>query len=81
MRPCGRIAALGDWGNMQVLSDPKYRDYNLPALLEAAVRKFGEWSDAQLLHEQNAVTLTTPLYHYTGGEPEGHLKESASLVL
>ena len=51
---------------MQNLSDPKYRGYQLPEPLKEALRKFGEWSDAQLLHEQNALTPTAPLYHYTG---------------
>jgi hypothetical protein len=53
---------------MQNLSDPKYRGYQLPEPLKEALRKFGEWSDAQLLHEQNALTPTAPLYHYTGRE-------------
>jgi hypothetical protein len=53
---------------MQLSSDPKYRGYDLPAPLEMALVKFGEWSDSQLLREQNAVTPGTPLYHYTGRE-------------
>jgi hypothetical protein len=40
----------------------------LPSALEEGLREFGEWSDAQLLDEQNAVTPTAPLYHYTDGE-------------
>ena len=51
---------------MMQMSDPKYRDHKLPALLEVALQRFGEWSDAQLLHEQDDVTPTTPLFHYTG---------------
>jgi hypothetical protein len=47
-------------------SDPKYRDYNLPLPLEVAPQRFGEWSDEQLLREQDDVTPTTPLFHYTG---------------
>jgi Protein of unknown function (DUF2971) len=51
---------------MQLLGDPLYRNYNLPKPLEAALQKFGRWSDEQLLREQSAVTPTAPLYHYTG---------------
>jgi len=47
-------------------SDPKYRDYNLLLPLEMAPQRFGEWSDEQLLREQDDVTPTTPLFHYTG---------------
>jgi Protein of unknown function (DUF2971) len=55
--------------------DPKYRDYNLPLPLEMAPRRFGEWSDAQLLREQDDVTPTTPLFHYTGTDAlEGILR-------
>ena len=46
-------------------SDPQYSVYNLPAALEIALQRFGEWSDAQLLREQADVTPTVPLYHYT----------------
>ena len=46
--------------------NPIYSDCNLPATLEVALKRFGEWSDAQLLREQADVTPTAPLYHYTG---------------
>jgi hypothetical protein len=56
-------------------SDPKYSFYNLPPSLEVALQQFGEWSDAQLLREQDGVTPTTPLFHYTGRDAlEGILK-------
>jgi Protein of unknown function (DUF2971) len=55
--------------------NPIYSDYNLPATLEVALQRFGEWSDAQLLQEQADVTPTVPLYHYTGRDAlEGILK-------
>jgi Protein of unknown function (DUF2971) len=58
-----------------VRSDLKYRGYNLPLPLEAAPQRFGEWSDAQLLREQDEVTPTIPLFHYTGREAlEGILR-------
>ena len=53
---------------MHISTDPKYREYKLPAPLEGALRQFGEWSDTQLLHEQNFVIPAAPLYHYTGRE-------------
>ena len=46
--------------------DPQYRDYNLPLPLEVAPQRFGEWSDGQLLREQDDVTPTKPFFHYTG---------------
>ena len=55
--------------------DPKYSYYNLPASLEVALQRFGQWSDAQLKREQDSVTPTVPLYHYTGRDAlEGILK-------
>ena len=47
-------------------SDPQYSFYKLPTSLEVALQRFGKWSDAQLLREQDDVTATGPLYHYTG---------------
>jgi hypothetical protein len=49
-------------------SDPQYSYYNLPPSLEVALQRFGKWSDAQLSHEQDDVTPTTPLFHYTSRE-------------
>ena len=55
--------------------NPIYSGYSLPAALEVALRRFGEWSDAQLLREQADVTPTVPLYHYTGRDAlEGILR-------
>jgi hypothetical protein len=53
---------------MGILSDPIYSFYDLPAPLEEALKQFGAWSDAQLLAEQNDITPTVPLFHYTGRE-------------
>lgn len=53
---------------MGILGDPIYRFYDLPAPLEEALKKFGAWSDAQLLAEQDDITPTVPLFHYTGRE-------------
>ena len=36
---------------LQTTSDPNYSDYNLPPPLEMALRRFGKWSDEQLLRE------------------------------
>jgi hypothetical protein len=56
-------------------SDPQYSFYKLPAALEVALQRFGEWSDAQLKREQDDVTPKKPLYHYTGWDGlEGILK-------
>lgn len=46
-------------------NDPQYSFYKLPAALEVALQRFGQWSDAQLSREQDDVTPTKPLYHYT----------------
>jgi hypothetical protein len=48
-----------------------FESHRLPRELEAALREFGKWSDAQLLSEQTATTPISPLYHYTG---EGALR-------
>jgi hypothetical protein len=46
-----------------------------------APQRFGKWSDTQLLREQDDVTPTTPLFHYTDRDAlEGITKEPASLV-
>jgi hypothetical protein len=51
---------------MKTGSDPQYSFYKLPPSLEVALLRFGTWSDAQLLREQEDATATVPLYHYTG---------------
>jgi hypothetical protein len=38
----------------------------LPPSLEVALQRFGKWSDAQLSREEDDVTATAPLNHYTG---------------
>jgi hypothetical protein len=45
--------------------DPQYSFYKLPAALEVALQRFGEWSDVQLKREQDDVRPKKPLYHYT----------------
>lgn len=47
-------------------SDPQYSFYKLPPPLEVALQRFGKWSDAQLLREQDDVPATASLCHYTG---------------
>jgi hypothetical protein len=73
---CGATAeAVTALRNSTMERDPKYRDYNLPLPFEMAPRRFGEWSDTQLLREQDDVTPTTPLFHYTGSDAlEGILR-------
>jgi hypothetical protein len=51
---------------MNLSSDPRYRNYQLPAPLEAALRKFGAWSDGQLKIEESSFQPTAPFFHYTG---------------
>jgi len=43
-----------------------HRHDALPPELQAATREFVEWSQAQLLVEQNESTPFEPLFHYTG---------------
>lgn len=40
--------------------DSDFGSHRLPRELEAALREFGKWSDAQLLSEQTATTPTDP---------------------
>ncbi len=42
-----------------------HRHADLPPELQAAMQEYVEWSQAQLLVEQNESTPTEPLYHYT----------------
>ena len=40
----------------------------LPPLLQEAIDKFKAWGDQHLSDEQNASTITVPLYHYTNAQ-------------
>jgi hypothetical protein len=64
---------------MNLSSDPKYRDYKLPASLEVALRKFGEWSDDQLRIEEASFQPTAPLFHYTNRDSFENILRNQSL--
>jgi Protein of unknown function (DUF2971) len=64
---------------MNCSSDPKYRAYQLPASLEVALRKFGEWSDAQLKIEETSFQPISPLFHYTSRDNFENILRSQTL--
>jgi hypothetical protein len=64
---------------MKTGSGPRYSFYKLPPSLEVALQRFGTWSDAQLLREQEDATATVPLYHYTGWVGLGGIVSSRHL--
>src|SRR5215475_13210504 len=39
----------------------------LPPVLQQAIEKFTAWAEQHLRTEQDAATITVPLYHYTDG--------------
>src|SRR5208282_4143874 len=40
----------------------------LPPVLQEAIGRFMAWAEQYLLAEENASTITVPLYHYTNGQ-------------
>jgi hypothetical protein len=74
-----RLFVIAAGCNMSLSSDPKYRDYKLPPLLEAALKRFGNWSDDQLRIEEASFRPTAPLFHYTSVDNAQKILRSQSL--
>lgn len=51
----------------------------LPPVLQEAIDKFKAWGDQHLLAEQDASTITVPLYHYTNAQGLRGILESGQV--
>jgi hypothetical protein len=52
---------------------------SLPPVLQEAIGKFTDWAEQHLLAEQNASTITVPLYHYTNNQGLRGILESGRI--